>query len=141
MPEAPSGVEYVVISQGRREGRVPQPADKVKVHYDGRQAKSGEAFDSSYDEDPVTFRLNTVIPGWQYGLGKMQAGDEACSGFSGASPTGEEGYRGDPAQDRPDVPASNCSTSSPAVSADLDRLAKVTRGRPVPATSTARIPA
>jgi FKBP-type peptidyl-prolyl cis-trans isomerase len=121
----PSGVEYVVIHKGDGKGAFPSPADKVKVHYDGRQAKSGEAFDSSYDEDPVTFRLNTVIPGWQYGLGKMQAGDEVMFWIPWRVAYGEEGYR--------EIPPKTdlmfrveLFDVVPAVSADPDAWAKVT---------------
>src|SRR5262245_4089589 len=37
----PSGVEYIVIKKGDGKGAFPSPADKIKVHYDGRLAKSG----------------------------------------------------------------------------------------------------
>ncbi len=121
----PSGVEYIVIKKGDAKGAYPSPADKIKVHYDGRLAKSGETFDANYDKDPATFRLNTVIPGWQYGLAKMQPGDQVMFWIPWRVAYGEEGYREIPAKadlmfrvDLMDV--------IPAVSADPDAWKKAT---------------
>jgi FKBP-type peptidyl-prolyl cis-trans isomerase len=88
----PSGVEYVVIRKGDGKGAFPSPADKVEVNYDGRFAKSGEKFDSSYDSgESVTFPLNGVIPGWTDGLQKMQPGDMVMFWIPWNMAYGEEG--------------------------------------------------
>ncbi|TVO78356.1 FKBP-type peptidyl-prolyl cis-trans isomerase [Sedimenticola selenatireducens] len=68
----PSGLQYQVIQPG--EG-APPPADaEVTVHYRGTLI-SGEEFDSSYARnEPATFSLNGVIPGFSEGLGMMNKG-------------------------------------------------------------------
>jgi peptidylprolyl isomerase len=72
----PGGLQWVVIERGDGAGASPRPEDFVEVHYDGRLAATGEPFDSSYEGgEPVTFRLNQVIPGWTEGLQKMKPGD------------------------------------------------------------------
>lgn len=68
------GVQYIVIECGPG-GTNPAPADRVRVHYEGR-LPSGEKFDSSFDRGtPAEFRLNQVIPGWTLGLQEMSPGD------------------------------------------------------------------
>lgn len=71
-----TGLEYIVIRKGDGKGPHPSPADRVEVHYDGRLASNGEQFDSSYGDEPVVFRLNTLLPGWVEGIQLMQPGDE-----------------------------------------------------------------
>jgi FKBP-type peptidyl-prolyl cis-trans isomerase len=44
----PNGVEYVVIRKGDGKGAFPNAIDQVEVQYEGRLAKNGEVFDSSY---------------------------------------------------------------------------------------------
>jgi FKBP-type peptidyl-prolyl cis-trans isomerase len=88
----PSGVEYVVIRKGDKSGPFPSAADKVEVNYDGRFAKSGEVFDSSYDRgETATFGLDGVIPGWTEGLQKMQPGDMFMFWIPWDMAYGEEG--------------------------------------------------
>jgi FKBP-type peptidyl-prolyl cis-trans isomerase len=73
----PSGVQYVVIKKGDGKGEHPAPTDQVTVNYEGRLADGGKTFDSSYERnEPATFRLNQVIPGWTEGLQAMQPGDD-----------------------------------------------------------------
>lgn len=73
----PSGVQYVVIKKGDGKGDHPTPTDEVTVNYEGRLADGGKKFDSSYDRnEPTSFRLNQVIPGWTEGLQAMQPGDD-----------------------------------------------------------------
>ena len=122
----PSGVEYVIIRKGDGAGAFPSPADKVQVHYDGRYAKSGEVFDSSYERgDPAIFRLNGVILGWQYGLQKMQPGDDVMFWIPWKVAYGEDGMREIP-------PKSDLMFRVelfkviPAVSADPEAWKKVT---------------
>lgn len=74
--DGPMGLQYVVLKEGKTEGRKPVATDRVKVHYEGRLA-TGEKFDSSYDRGtPATFRLDQVIPGWTLGLQDMSEGAE-----------------------------------------------------------------
>jgi len=67
-----TGLQYKVVHEGS--GERPGPVDEVTVHYKGTLI-DGRVFDSSYDRgEPISFRLNQVIPGWTEGLQLMQAG-------------------------------------------------------------------
>jgi FKBP-type peptidyl-prolyl cis-trans isomerase FklB len=67
-----SGLQYEVIEEG--DGEKPAAEDSVKVHYTG-ELISGEVFDSSRERgEPVTFKLEQVIPGWTEGLQLMPEG-------------------------------------------------------------------
>ncbi|HCT85442.1 MAG TPA: hypothetical protein DF296_09605 [Candidatus Margulisbacteria bacterium] len=69
-----SGIQYKVIKSGT--GASPKLTDTVKVHYSGRLI-DGKEFDSSYKRnEPVTFPLNGVIPGWTEILQIMKPGDK-----------------------------------------------------------------
>lgn len=88
----PSGVEYVVIRKGDGKGPNPGPRDQVEVNYEGRLAKNGQVFDSSYEDGkPIEFRLNGVIPGWTDGIQKMQPGDMFMFWIPSAQAYGERG--------------------------------------------------
>lgn len=68
----PSGVQYKVIKQGT--GAIPADTSMVKVNYEGKLI-NGKVFDSSYQRNqPATFRVNQVIPGWTEMLQKMPVG-------------------------------------------------------------------
>jgi FKBP-type peptidyl-prolyl cis-trans isomerase FklB len=68
----PSGLQYKVITAGN--GPSPKRTDQVTVHYRGTLI-DGTEFDSSYARNqPATFRLDRVIPGWTEGLQLMQQG-------------------------------------------------------------------
>jgi FKBP-type peptidyl-prolyl cis-trans isomerase FklB len=70
----PSGLQYKVITAGS--GASPKRTDQVTVHYRGILI-DGTEFDSSYRRNqPATFRLDRVIPGWTEGLQLMQEGDK-----------------------------------------------------------------
>ncbi len=87
-----SGVEYLVITKGDGKGASPTARDRVEVRYDGRIAKSGLKFDSSYDRgETSTFEVNGVIPGWRDGLQKMQPGDMFMFWIPSAQGYGERG--------------------------------------------------
>ena len=54
----------------------PAASDKVTVHYRGTLL-NGEEFDSSYSRNqPTSFQLDQVIPGWTEGLQMMPVGSK-----------------------------------------------------------------
>ncbi len=60
----------------------------VTIHYEGINARTGETFDESYsDEQPITFALTGVIPGFQKGLTGQQPGSRVLLAIPG-----EDGY-------------------------------------------------
>ncbi len=68
----PSGVQYRVVEAGR--GRPPKRGDTVVAHYRGTLL-DGTEFDSSYARGrPETFKVASVIPGWQEVLLRMRPG-------------------------------------------------------------------
>lgn len=67
-----SGLQYKIITLGN--GEKPKETDRVKVNYRGTLI-DGTEFDSSYKRnEPTTFALNSVIPGWTEGFQLMPAG-------------------------------------------------------------------
>lgn len=67
-----SGLQYSVIQAGK--GATPKASDMVKVHYHGTLV-DGTVFDSSVERgEPVTFRLDRLIPGWVEGIQLMKVG-------------------------------------------------------------------
>ena len=66
-----SGLQYVVLREG--DGASPMPGRLVTVHYRGT-LPDGTEFDSSYGGEPVTFRLNQVIPGFGEALALTRVG-------------------------------------------------------------------
>ena len=69
-----SGLQYKVIVMG--EGAKPAASDKVTVHYRGTLL-NGEEFDSSYSRNqPTSFQLDQVIPGWTEGVQLMPVGSK-----------------------------------------------------------------
>ena len=69
-----SGLQYEVITVA--EGDKPVATDVVKVHYKGTLL-DGTEFDSSFKRnEPATFPLNGVIPGWTEGVQLMNVGSK-----------------------------------------------------------------
>jgi FKBP-type peptidyl-prolyl cis-trans isomerase len=67
-----SGLQYKVVSAG--DGASPKSTDQVTVNYRGTLL-DGTEFDSSYKRNqPATFPVNGVIPGWQEALVLMKPG-------------------------------------------------------------------
>lgn len=68
----PSGLQYIVLNEGS--GDSPKATDTVSVHYKGMLI-NGTEFDSSYSRNqPASFPVNGVIPGWTEALQLMKPG-------------------------------------------------------------------
>ena len=89
-----SGLQYQVLTQGT--GPKPKASDVVKVNYKG-MLLDGKTFDSSYDRnEPATFPLQQVVPGWQEGIALMPVGSKYKFWIPSALGYGEKGTPGGP---------------------------------------------
>jgi FKBP-type peptidyl-prolyl cis-trans isomerase FklB len=69
-----SGLQYKVLKEGA--GEPPKATDSVVTHYKGTLL-DGTEFDSSYKRnEPATFPVNRVIPGWTEALQLMKPGSK-----------------------------------------------------------------
>ena len=69
-----SGIQYIVLQEGN--GPIPADTNKVKVHYHGTLI-DGTVFDSSVEKNqPATFPVTGVIPGWVEILQMMPVGSK-----------------------------------------------------------------
>lgn len=84
-----SGLQYKSVKEG--EGAAPSEEDFVTVHYVGTLV-DGKVFDSSVARDePVTFPLSAVIPGWKEGILLMKQGGKAQFVLPSSIAYGERG--------------------------------------------------
>ena len=70
----PSGLQYIVINEGK--GTPPKSTDIVTVNYRGTLLDGTEFDSSSNKNEPSTFPLSDLIPGWQEALSKMSPGSK-----------------------------------------------------------------
>jgi FKBP-type peptidyl-prolyl cis-trans isomerase FkpA len=71
----PSGLQYFVEKAADQTQPMPTATSEVTVNYEGKLI-DGTVFDSSYARnEPATFPLNGVIPGWTEGVALMRKGD------------------------------------------------------------------
>jgi peptidylprolyl isomerase/FKBP-type peptidyl-prolyl cis-trans isomerase FklB len=92
----PSGVQYKVVTSGPADGPHPQPADEVKVNYEGKLL-NGMVFDSSFARgEPADLPLDGLVPGWMQALPMMRPGDEWILYVPPALGYGEHGAVGIP---------------------------------------------
>lgn len=92
--ETASGLKYTVVKEGT--GAKPGPTDNVTVHYRGTLT-NGTVFDSSYErQEPTSFPLDRVIPGWTEGLQLMKEGGETVFYIPSELAYGEAGTPGGP---------------------------------------------
>jgi FKBP-type peptidyl-prolyl cis-trans isomerase len=88
-----SGLQYQVLKAGT--GANPKATDTVKVHYRG-MLLNGKEFDSSYKRnEPATFPVKGVIPGWTEALQLMKAGGKYKLVIPSNLAYGERGAGGD----------------------------------------------
>lgn len=89
----PSGLQYKVLNEGK--GQKPSSNAKVKVIYTGKLI-SGNVFDASKPNEPVTFSLgkNEIIPGWEEGIQLMSVGSKYEFYIPYQLAYGEKGYPG-----------------------------------------------
>ncbi len=93
-----SGLASKVLTPGTGKDH-PTASDKVKVNYTG-WTTNGQMFDSSVTRgEPITFPLNTVIPGWTEGLQLMVVGEKRRFWIPAALAYGARPRPGAPAGD------------------------------------------
>jgi FKBP-type peptidyl-prolyl cis-trans isomerase len=74
-PKTASGLASKVLTPGTGTAH-PTGSDRVKVNYTG-WTTNGQMFDSSVTRgEPITFALNSVIPGWTEGVQLMVVGEK-----------------------------------------------------------------
>jgi FKBP-type peptidyl-prolyl cis-trans isomerase len=88
MKSTPTGLQYEVLRDTT--GTKPKATDVVKVFYKGTLL-SGKVFDTNEGQEPVTFPLNQVIPGWTEGLQLMPVGSKYRFYIPGYLAYGEQG--------------------------------------------------
>lgn len=69
------GIYYRILTEGKNDGRHPNPRSIVTAHYTGRTI-DGQLFDSSRNGAPLAVRLCDLIEGWIIALQQMCVGDK-----------------------------------------------------------------
>jgi FKBP-type peptidyl-prolyl cis-trans isomerase FklB len=88
----PSGLQYKVVKEG--DGKKPTARDSVTVNYRGTFI-DGTEFDSSYRRNqPATFPVGGVIPGWTEALQLMKTGSKYLIFIPSKLAYGEAGIGG-----------------------------------------------
>ncbi len=91
-----SGLQYMILSEGKDGGYSPNTEDIVDVHYVGTLL-DGMEFDSSVRRGAAArFPLNRVIPGWTEGVQLMSEGDKYRFFIPSELAYGETGTPGGP---------------------------------------------
>ena len=89
-----SGLQYKIVKEGT--GSNPKASDTVKVNYRGTLL-DGTEFDSSYKRnEPISFPLNRVIPGWTEGLQLVKEGGKVILYIPSRLAYGTSGTPGGP---------------------------------------------
>ena len=70
----PSGLQYRVLAEGDSSGKSPGPTDQVTVRYRASLADGTEFDRSDTHGQPATFRVNSVLKGWQEAFLAMKPG-------------------------------------------------------------------
>jgi FKBP-type peptidyl-prolyl cis-trans isomerase FklB len=84
-----SGLQYVIMKTGT--GKQPTLTDSVVAHYEGKLI-DGTIFDSSIKRNqPATFPVSKVVPGWTEVLQRMKVGDKWLVTLPPALGYGENG--------------------------------------------------
>ncbi|MBI5541787.1 MAG: FKBP-type peptidyl-prolyl cis-trans isomerase [Bacteroidia bacterium] len=92
----PTGLKYIVVSEGKKDAVKAEAGKKVSVHYTG-YFENGDIFDSSVQRgQPLDFDLGKgmVIKGWDEGIGLMKVGDKLRLLIPYQLAYGENGYPG-----------------------------------------------
>ena len=85
----PSGLQYKIITDGT--GKKAKSTDTVTVHYRGAMI-DGTEFDSSYKRnEPATFTLENMMPGFTEGVSLMKVGSKWQLFIPSKLAYGEEG--------------------------------------------------
>ena len=86
-----SGLYYVVIAEG--EGELADWGDYVSAHYRG-YFLDGKTFDSSCkNNEPLSFYIGNMIPGWNEGLQLLRPGGKILLLVPSRLAYGEEGLK------------------------------------------------
>jgi FKBP-type peptidyl-prolyl cis-trans isomerase FklB len=84
-----SGLQYKIVKSGS--GKQPTLTDTVSVHFEGKLL-SGMIFDSTLQRNqPATFQVTKVVPGWAEALQRMKVGDKWIVTVPPALGYGEKG--------------------------------------------------
>jgi peptidylprolyl isomerase len=92
----PSGLKYIIVSEGKKDNLKAQAGKTVSVHYTG-YFEDGNIFDSSVQRgQPLSFELGKgmVIKGWDEGISLMKIGDKLRLLIPWQLAYGEQGYPG-----------------------------------------------